>query len=74
MSTTTRRFDHRMIAKIRKRKGLTQIKLAEKSGVPLDTLRQYEQGKAMPSVERLFIIADTLGCRADDFTGSGASS
>lgn len=63
-----RRFDHTKIAKMRKRVKITQYALATLSGIPLDTIRQYEQGRAVPSVPRLFLIADTLGCRTDDFT------
>lgn len=35
--------------KIRKRLGLTQVQLAAKLDVPLDTLRNWEQGKRYPT-------------------------
>ena len=35
--------------KIRKRLGLTQVQLAAKLGVPLDTLRNWEQAKRYPA-------------------------
>lgn len=65
--TTVREFDHEAIRAARKRAGLTQYKLAMASGIPLDTLRMYEQGRVTPSVERFFILADTLGCSLDEF-------
>jgi len=68
MATATRRFDPQKIAKVRRERGHSQRSFARISGVPLETLRQYEQGRATPSVDRLITIADTLGCRVDDFT------
>jgi putative transcriptional regulator len=35
--------------RIRKRLGLTQVQLAKKLDVPLDTLRNWEQGKRYPT-------------------------
>jgi putative transcriptional regulator len=35
--------------RIRKRLGLTQVQLAAKLDVPLDTLRNWEQGKRFPT-------------------------
>lgn len=66
-----RRFDHTKIAKVRRMMKITQRDLASASGIPLDTIRQYEHGRAVPSVERLFMIADTLGCLTDDFKTGG---
>lgn len=65
--TAVREFDHEAIKELRKRAGLTQYKLSIASGIPIDTLRMYEQGRVTPSVERFFILADTLGCSLDDF-------
>lgn len=63
----TRRFDRKALPRLRRKAKITQVKLAECSGIPLDTIRDYEQGRSTPSVERLFLIADTLGVRLDDF-------
>jgi len=65
--TAVRAYDKDAIKKIRRTAGFTQVKLAERSGIPLDTIRDYEQGRSTPSVERLFILADTLGCSTEDF-------
>lgn len=72
--TAVREFDHLEIKRARRRAGLTQYQLAISSGIPLDTIRMYEQGRVTPSVERLFLLADTLGCKLDDFAkGTDAS-
>lgn len=63
---TRRRFDPDAMKKLRKKARLTQPAFATASGIPLDTVRMYEQARTMPSLERLVIIADTLGCRIDD--------
>jgi transcriptional regulator with XRE-family HTH domain len=65
--TAVRTYDKDALRKIRRRAGLTQVALATCSGVPLDTIRDYEQGRSTPSVDRLFILADTLGCSTEDF-------
>lgn len=65
--SAVRTYDKDALRKIRQRAKFTQVKLAERSGVPLDTIRDYEQGRSTPSVERLFILADTLGCSTEDF-------
>lgn len=65
--TTVRTYDHTKIKKFRKAAKLTQYQLAMASGVPLDTIRDYEQGRSTPSVIRLFVIANTLNRKLDDF-------
>lgn len=44
----------------RKAKKLTQIELADKAGIAVNSLRLYEAGKRNPSIETLFQIADAL--------------
>lgn len=52
---------------------MTQVMLAQASGIPIDTIRDYEQGRSTPSVERLFILADTLACSMDEFATNGGT-
>ena len=57
---------------VRKAVGLSQKELAEKSGVTLRMIQQYEQrvkdiNKA--SASNLFALARTLGCKAEDLLG-----
>ena len=54
---------------VRKAIGLSQKELSEKSGVTLRMIQQYEQrakdiNKATAS--NLFVLAQTLGCKAED--------
>ena len=54
------------IKRIRKEKGLTQIKLAELSGLTISTVRNYEEGNTIhPKIETLTIIANTLETSVD---------
>lgn len=69
--TTVRRFDQLALKRLREHARVTQAKLAERSGIPIDTVRDYEQGRSTPSVERLFLLADTLGCSMDEFAING---
>lgn len=46
----------------RKRKGLTQIELADLSGVAVNSIRLYEGGKRLPSMEICVKLADSLDC------------
>jgi DNA-binding XRE family transcriptional regulator len=54
------------IAKIRKRKGLTQMELAELVGVNRFHISKIERGKRTPSVKLLIKIADVLNVSLDD--------
>lgn len=51
---------------LREKAGLSQSQLAQASGVPVWTLRGYEQGRREPLWHVLFKLADALGvdCRA----------
>lgn len=56
---------------IRQAAGLSQKALAEKSGVSLRMIQQYEQRKKninKASIESLMNIAGVLGCRPEDLT------
>ena len=63
---------HSPLKTARKNAGLTQRELAEKSGVPLRTIRAYEQahiagGRA--SAQSMYNIATVLGCPLDYLLG-----
>lgn len=64
--TVKRKFDPQAMKRLRKKHKISQPIFAAVSGIPLDTIRMYEQGRTLPSVERLFIIADTFGCALDE--------
>ena len=52
---------------LREGRGLTQVQLAERSGVPLGSLRNYEQGLRQPLLKQAARLAKALGCSIDDF-------
>ena len=49
------------IKQARLKRGLTQMKLSEMSGVPQSTLSAYERAAFMPTAENLLKIASALG-------------
>jgi transcriptional regulator with XRE-family HTH domain len=52
---------------LRERAGLSQSALAQASGIPLWTLRGYEQGRREPLWVVLFKLADALGVPVEAF-------
>ena len=58
---------------LREHAGLTQLALSEKSGVPLNTIRSFEQGlRLSPNVHTLARLADALGVSLDELVGRGS--
>ena len=57
------------IKEARAAKGWTQDDLADKAGVNVRGLQNYEQGKALPNLYTAVLIADTLGVSLDWLTG-----
>ena len=55
------------IQQIRKRKGITQEKLAEMIGIEVPSLSNLETGKYSPSTETLQKLADVLKVKAWEF-------
>ena len=49
------------LAATREEMGLTQAELAERAGVPLQTLRNYEQGKRSAAAETLIDLLRAMG-------------
>jgi len=49
------------IKEIRKKKGISQMGLAEKVGLSFQQIQKYEKGTSKISVSRLFQIAEALG-------------
>ncbi len=54
-----------LIRKYRMDKGMKQVELAEKTGILVCTLRQYELGLRKPKIDRVKVIADALGVPFD---------
>jgi transcriptional regulator with XRE-family HTH domain len=52
---------------LRERAGLTQNALAQASGVPIGSLRNYEQGQREPYWHVVFQLAGALGVSVEEF-------
>lgn len=53
----------------RKKKGYSQVDLAEKSGVPQSTISAVESGARKPTEETMKMIAHGLGCTVGELLG-----
>jgi transcriptional regulator with XRE-family HTH domain len=62
------------LRELRERAGLTQAQLAEASGLPLGSLRNYEQGQREPYWSVLFKLAKALGVSSEAFAECAPSS
>lgn len=47
-------------------KGMTQLDLAEKTGINKDIISGYANGRNLPSVQRIAVIARALDCSTSD--------
>lgn len=65
----TLRFSGTELRAARQDAGLNQRELAEATGIPLDTLREYERDKYAPSAQRIALLASTLGVSIDRLYG-----
>lgn len=54
------------IARIRIERGLTQAQLAERLGMPQQTVSRWEQGTRTPSAKSLKAVAAVLECSMDE--------
>lgn len=50
----------------RQNKKLTQKELADKTGIPIASIQNWEQGKRKPSAEALKKIAAVVKCKIED--------
>jgi transcriptional regulator with XRE-family HTH domain len=55
------------LRELREKAGLTQQQLADASGLPVGSLRHYEQGRREPYWQVVFRLAAVLGVRCDAF-------
>lgn len=56
------------LKQLRKKKKMTQEALAEASGIPLNTLRGYEQDQRFPGFPAIVKLAKALGVSCDQFS------
>lgn len=54
------------LREVRKHKGVTQVELAEKTGLLQQTISKYENGENLPLIDIAAKIADALGVTLDE--------
>lgn len=62
----------KIIAELRKQKGLSQTELANVSGVSREMIGKYERGEAVPSIDAAKKIADAFEVSMDYLIGEGS--
>lgn len=60
-----------MIREYRQAAGMSQRKLAAMIGVTQGAIHQWEAGKTLPMVDKLFKLADAFGCQVNDLCRMG---
>ena len=55
------------IKRIRKDKGITIQELSERTGISISSLSMYENGKRVPSIKNIKLIANGLDVDVDEF-------
>ena len=51
------------VREIRNKRGLTQVELAERCGVPQSRISAIENGSRVPNIETVLRLAKALGCK-----------
>ncbi len=59
------------LRRLRENRGLSQAQLAEKAGVPIDSVQNWEQGRTRPRLEALGKLAGALGASVDALVTPG---
>lgn len=54
----------------RKKAGFTQSQVSQISGIPLGTLRRWEQGVNEPNIDAIVMLADIYQVSTDELLGS----
>lgn len=57
------------IKALRKQSGLSQVELAEKAGIAVNSLRLYEAGKREPKIDAVTRLAGALGVSKQELLG-----
>ena len=66
-------FSHQLL-QARKRRGLSQLELAEQIGVSRQAVSKWETGEAAPDLVKLLALAEALGISLDQLCGREAPS
>jgi transcriptional regulator with XRE-family HTH domain len=62
------------LKRLREAAGLSQPQLAQATGVPVGSLRQWEQDRRLPSLQGFITVADGLGVSLDELAGRTGDS
>lgn len=57
------------LRQLREAAGLSQAGLAEKAGVPIRSVQNWEQGHRGPSAHAVLLLAQALGISSDELLG-----
>jgi transcriptional regulator with XRE-family HTH domain len=57
--------------RLREEARMTQVEAAQRSGIPVSTLRHWEQGESLPRLDHAIRLARTLGVDMNMLTGFG---
>jgi transcriptional regulator with XRE-family HTH domain len=63
-----------LLQRLRQAAGLSQPQLAEAAGVPVATLRDWEQGRRAPPLDTAARVAVALGVSIDELAGAGPAA
>ena len=66
VSTMTTLDIGKAIRKLRKERGLTQIQLSNNANMAVNSIRLYESGKRIPSMDVRLELAEALGCSFEE--------
>ena len=58
------------LSRLRNKANLTQLELAQKAGVGLGTIRNWEQNRRVPLLDIAAKVAKALGVSIDDLAGT----
>ncbi len=61
------------LQELRQAAGMSQTELARRSETPIDTLRKWEQGRTLPSIDAASRLAKALGVSLDRLAADDAS-
>jgi transcriptional regulator with XRE-family HTH domain len=62
------------LKRLRRAAGMSQPQLALAAGVPIGTLREWEQGRRLPSLRGFIAVARGLGVSLDELAGLAGAS
>lgn len=62
------------LKRIRKEKKFSRQELAEATGIAANMIGEYETGRKLPPLDKIFILADSLDVALTDITGENKSA